>query len=85
MTESESQKRCAGLHSWFPKLFAFLWGSNPIMYRGFIILDLVANSQKLVKIITKRTLLFRQEDVFLVRNFQIFIASLDTAIFFHKI
>lgn len=47
------------------------------MYRGFIILDLVANSQKLVKIITKRTLLFRQEDVFLVRNFQIFIASLD--------
>ena len=77
MTESEWQKRCAGLHSWFPKLFAFLWGSNPIMYRGFIILDLVANSQKLVKIITKRTLLFRQEDVFLVRNFQIFIASLD--------
>ena len=53
MTESESQKRCAGLHSWFPKLFAFLWGSNPIMYRGFIILDLVANSQKLVKITTK--------------------------------
>ena len=85
MTESESQRSCAGLHSWFPKLFAFLWGSNPIMYRGFIILDLVANSQKLVKIITKRTLLFRQEDVFLVRNFQIFIASLDTVIFFHKI
>ena len=53
MTESESQKRCAGLHSWFPKLFAFLWGSNPIMYRGFIILDLVANSQKLVKITAK--------------------------------
>lgn len=53
MTESEWPKRCAGLNSWFPKLFAFLWGSNPITYRGFIILDLVANSQKLVKIIIK--------------------------------